>query len=198
MAIAVLIEATFPQTERSHLSTPPTNPNAVRYRSGDAGGRGAISESMPDQATDRTVTKDIKPKTENRTDARDIEPKTRSSNCQTRIKLESGDDLGVKSPIHPTECVELRDPSAEGATATTPQDAEADDETYYHESGDLSAEDLEGNLAVLPEIPISTTAKVSIEDLQIVRSGDAGITTDVFQTGIADDPDRESVLGPRS
>ncbi|OWY96515.1 reverse transcriptase [Phytophthora megakarya] len=30
------------------------------------------------------------------------------------------------------------------------------------------------------------------------RSGDAGATTDVFQTGIADDPDRESVLGRRS
>ncbi|OWY92095.1 reverse transcriptase, partial [Phytophthora megakarya] len=33
-------------------------------------------------------------------------------------------------------------------------------------AGDFSAEDLEGNLAVLPEIPISTTVKVSIEDLQ--------------------------------
>ncbi|OWZ03460.1 LOW QUALITY PROTEIN: reverse transcriptase [Phytophthora megakarya] len=31
--------------------------------------------------------------------------------------------------------------------------------------------------------------------LKISRSGDAGATTDVFQTGIADDPDRESVLG---
>ncbi|OWZ07964.1 hypothetical protein PHMEG_00019572 [Phytophthora megakarya] len=34
--------------------------------------------------------------------------------------------------------------------------------------------------------------------LTISRSGDAGATTDVFQTGIADDPDRESVLGRRS
>ncbi|OWY99734.1 reverse transcriptase, partial [Phytophthora megakarya] len=34
--------------------------------------------------------------------------------------------------------------------------------------------------------------------LKISRSGDAGATTDVFQTGIADDPDRESVLGRRS
>ncbi|OWZ01621.1 LOW QUALITY PROTEIN: reverse transcriptase [Phytophthora megakarya] len=54
-----------------------------------------------------------------------------------------------------------------------PQDAEDDDEIYYHKSGDLSAEDLEGNLAVLPEIPISTTAKVSIEDLQVGDSGSA-------------------------
>ncbi|OWZ07922.1 reverse transcriptase [Phytophthora megakarya] len=35
-------------------------------------------------------------------------------------------------------------------------------------------EDLAGNLAVLPEVPISTTAKVSIEDLQV---GDAGSAT---------------------
>ncbi|OWY90535.1 reverse transcriptase, partial [Phytophthora megakarya] len=34
--------------------------------------------------------------------------------------------------------------------------------------------------------------------LKISRSGDAEATTDVFQTGIADDPDRESVLGRRS
>ncbi|OWZ19140.1 reverse transcriptase [Phytophthora megakarya] len=34
--------------------------------------------------------------------------------------------------------------------------------------------------------------------LKISRSGDAGTTTDVFQTGIADDPDLGSVLGRRS
>ncbi|OWY99987.1 reverse transcriptase, partial [Phytophthora megakarya] len=60
-----------------------------------------------------------------------------------------------------------------GATATTPQDAKDDEEIYYHDSGDLSAEDLEGKLAVLPEIPIWTTAKVSIEDLKVGDSGSA-------------------------
>ncbi|OWY98154.1 reverse transcriptase, partial [Phytophthora megakarya] len=34
--------------------------------------------------------------------------------------------------------------------------------------------------------------------VKVSRSGDAGATTDVFQTGLADDPDRESVLGRRS
>ncbi|OWY99112.1 reverse transcriptase [Phytophthora megakarya] len=34
--------------------------------------------------------------------------------------------------------------------------------------------------------------------LRMSRSGDAGATTDVFKTGIADDLDRESVLGRRS
>ncbi|OWZ16416.1 reverse transcriptase [Phytophthora megakarya] len=165
---AAQIEAGFPSPEGGHPFTPPENPNADRYRSGYAGG-GGISESMPDQVIDRTGTKDIKPTTEYQTGTKDIEPKTGNPNCQARIKLESGEAFDVKSPIHPTEGVELQDPSAEGAAATAPQDAEDDDEIYYHESGDLSAEDREGNLSVLPEIPISTTAKVSIVDLQEIE-----------------------------
>ncbi|OWZ10789.1 reverse transcriptase [Phytophthora megakarya] len=73
-----------------------------------------------------------------------------------------------KLPICPTEGVGQRDPPAEGATATTPQNPDDEEEIYYHDSGDPSAGDLEVNLAVLPKIPISTTAKVSIEDLQII------------------------------
>ncbi|OWZ01266.1 reverse transcriptase [Phytophthora megakarya] len=126
---------------------------------------------MPDQDTDRTDTKDVK--TENWTDIKDFEPKKENLNYQTQIKLDPGEAFDAKSPIHPTEGIDLRDPLAERAAATTPQDAEDDEEIYYHESGDLSAEDLEGNLAVLPEIPISTTAKVSIEDLQVGDSGSA-------------------------
>ncbi|OWZ01718.1 reverse transcriptase [Phytophthora megakarya] len=75
---------------------------------------------MPDQTTDRSDTKDTK--TENQTDVGNTEPKTENLNCQTQIKLDTGE---------------------------------------------VAAEDLEGNLTVLPEIPISTTAKVSIEDLQV-------------------------------
>ncbi|OWY91304.1 reverse transcriptase [Phytophthora megakarya] len=123
---------------------------------------------MPDQATDRTATKDIK--TENRTDTKGIEPKTEN---QTQIKLDPGEEPDAKLPICPTEGVGQRDLQAEGATATTPQEADDDEEIYYHDSVNLSAEDLEGNLAVLPEIPISTTAKVSIEDLQVGDSGSA-------------------------
>ncbi|OWY92352.1 reverse transcriptase, partial [Phytophthora megakarya] len=117
-------------------------------------------------------TKDIK--TENRTGCKNIEPKTENPNGQTQIKPDPGEGFDVKSPILPTEGVEPRDPLADGAAATTPQDAEDDDEIYCHESGDLSAEDLEENLVVLPQIPISTTVKVSIEDLQ---EGDSGSAT---------------------
>ncbi|OWZ11742.1 reverse transcriptase [Phytophthora megakarya] len=90
-----------------------------------------------------------------------------------QIKLESGKGFVAKSQIHPTEGFELRYPSAGGAAANPPHGAEADDEINYHESGDLSAEDPEENRPVLPEIPISTTAKVSIEDLQMGDSGSA-------------------------
>ncbi|OWY99437.1 reverse transcriptase [Phytophthora megakarya] len=119
---------------------------------------------MPDQATDRTGTKDIK--TEDRTGIKDIEPKAEN---QTQIRLDQGQiklDPDAIPPICHTESVEQRDPPTKGPAATNSQDAEDEVEIYYHDSGDLSPEDLEGNLAVLPEIPISTTAKVSIEDLQ--------------------------------
>ncbi|OWZ01402.1 hypothetical protein PHMEG_00027216 [Phytophthora megakarya] len=73
IADATQIEAESPDPERGRPSTPTTSPDADRYLSRDAEG-GGISESMPDQATDRTDIKDIK--TENRTGIKDIEPKT--------------------------------------------------------------------------------------------------------------------------
>ncbi|OWY99117.1 reverse transcriptase, partial [Phytophthora megakarya] len=160
MADATRIEEELPDPGRGCPPTPTTSPDPDRYRSGDAEGSG-IHESMPDQATDRTGTNDFEPKTEN----------------QTQIRLDQGQiklDPDAKLPICPTEGVEQRDPPAEGPAATTSQDAEEKEvEIYYHDSGDLSAEDLEGNLAVLPKIPISTTAKVSIEDLQVGDSRSA-------------------------
>ncbi|OWY93760.1 Eukaryotic/viral aspartic protease [Phytophthora megakarya] len=188
------IGAECPDPGRGCPSAPATIPNPDRNLAGDA--EGGISESMPDQATDRTDAKDIEPKTED----------------QTQIILDQGQiKLGpdAKLPICPTEGVRQRDPPAEGTTsqdtedearsnsiptqnsrsglprasnndlpaegpaATTSQDTEDEVEIYYHDSGDLSAEYLEGNLAVLPEIPISTTAEVSIEDLHVGDSGSA-------------------------
>ncbi|OWZ01850.1 hypothetical protein PHMEG_00026691 [Phytophthora megakarya] len=175
MADATQIEAEPPDPERGCPSTPTPFPAADRYLGGVTEG-GGISESMPDQATDRRDTNDIK--TENLTDTKDIEPKTENQTQiqldQVQIKLDPDEEPDAKLPICPTKGVEQRDLPAEGATATTPQDAEDDEEIYYHDSGDLSAEDLEGNLAVLPKIQISTTAKGSIEDLQV---GDSGSTT---------------------
>ncbi|OWZ02040.1 hypothetical protein PHMEG_00026468, partial [Phytophthora megakarya] len=46
-----------------------------------------------------------------------------------------------------------------------PAEIQEDAEGYYHEGGCLSAEDLEGQMAILPEI-VSTTEEVKIEDVQ--------------------------------
>ncbi|OWZ08872.1 hypothetical protein PHMEG_00018517 [Phytophthora megakarya] len=85
---------------------------------------------MPDQATNRTDTKDIK--TENQTGTKDIEPETENQTQiqldQAQIKLDPGEEPDAKLPICPTEGAGQRDPPAEGATATTPQDAEGDEE----------------------------------------------------------------------
>ncbi|OWY91979.1 reverse transcriptase, partial [Phytophthora megakarya] len=159
MADATQIEAELPDPGRGCPPALSISPDPDRYPGGDAEG-GGVRESMPDQATDWPGTKDTEPKTEN----------------QTQIQLDQGQiklDPEAIPPICPTEGVEQRDPPAEGPAATTSQDTEDEVEIYYHDSGDLSAEDLEGNLAVLPEIPISKTAEVSIEDLQVGDSGSA-------------------------
>ncbi|OWZ13196.1 LOW QUALITY PROTEIN: hypothetical protein PHMEG_00013526 [Phytophthora megakarya] len=125
-----------------------------------------IEAGFPDLDRGHTSTppENPNPKTENR---------TQIQLDQAQIKPDPGEEHDGKFPISPTKGVGQRYPLAEGATATSPQDAEDDEEIYYHDSGDLSAEGLEGNLAVLPEIPISTTAKVSIEELKVGHSGSA-------------------------
>ncbi|OWZ12633.1 LOW QUALITY PROTEIN: reverse transcriptase [Phytophthora megakarya] len=172
------IEAEFPDPEGGHPSTPSENPNVDRYRSGDVGGSRITCRTRPPigQTPRISIREHAGPghrsdrhqgyqygKSDWHQGYRAKNGKSELSNPQTQIKLDPGEGFDVKSPIHPTKGVELRDPLAEGAP-TTPQNPEDDDEIYYR--GDLTAEDLEGNLAVLPEIPISTTAKVSIEDLQ--------------------------------
>ncbi|GMF37390.1 unnamed protein product [Phytophthora fragariaefolia] len=47
-----------------------------------------------------------------------------------------------------------------------PDDSTADEQVCYHESGDLHAEDVAAEMAVLPEV-ISTTEEVTIEDVQV-------------------------------
>ncbi|GMF35588.1 unnamed protein product [Phytophthora fragariaefolia] len=54
-----------------------------------------------------------------------------------------------------------------------PDDSTADEQVCYHESGDLHAEDVAAEMAVLPEVT-STTAEVTIEDIQV---GDPDINT---------------------
>ena len=46
-----------------------------------------------------------------------------------------------------------------------------DESTYYHEEGELFAEDVEQHMAVLPEVTTSTT-EITIDDVQV---GDPGV-----------------------
>ncbi|OWZ09950.1 LOW QUALITY PROTEIN: reverse transcriptase [Phytophthora megakarya] len=93
-------EAEFPDPGRGCPSTPTTSPDADQYLSGNAEG-GGIRENIPDQATDRTDTKDIK--TGNLTDTKDIEPKTEKQTQmqldQGQIKLDPGEEPDAKLPI---------------------------------------------------------------------------------------------------
>ncbi|KAE9181568.1 hypothetical protein PF005_g22835 [Phytophthora fragariae] len=55
-----------------------------------------------------------------------------------------------------------------------PEDSTATDQVYFHEGGGLAAEDFEQELAVIPEIVISLTDEVSIEDIKV---GDLTVNT---------------------
>ncbi|OWZ00830.1 reverse transcriptase [Phytophthora megakarya] len=52
---------------------------------------------------------------------------------------------------------------------TWDSDQDYDDCVYYHEGSDLYAEDVDGQMAVLPEVPV-TTEDVKIEDIQLCGS----------------------------
>ncbi|GMF38646.1 unnamed protein product [Phytophthora fragariaefolia] len=64
-------------------------------------------------------------------------------------------------------------PDPTGSLDPGPDDSTADEQVCYHESGDLHAEDVAAEMAVLPEVT-STTEEVTIEDIQV---GDPDINT---------------------
>ncbi|CAH0489054.1 unnamed protein product [Peronospora farinosa] len=59
----------------------------------------------------------------------------------------------------------------EGEFSTKSEEVKLESPTYYHESGELYAEDVDQHMAVLPEIGPST-AEVTIDDIQV---GDPGV-----------------------
>ncbi|OWZ07813.1 reverse transcriptase [Phytophthora megakarya] len=60
-------------------------------------------------------------------------------------------------------------PDASDLDLTWDSDQDYDECVYYHEESDLYAEDVDGQLAVLPEVPV-TTEDVKIEDIQLCGS----------------------------
>ncbi|OWY98393.1 reverse transcriptase [Phytophthora megakarya] len=62
-------------------------------------------------------------------------------------------------------------PDASDLDLTWSSDQDYDECVYYHEGSDLYAEDVDGQMAVLPEVPV-TTEDVKIEDIQLCGSDD--------------------------
>ncbi|OWY93352.1 reverse transcriptase, partial [Phytophthora megakarya] len=60
-------------------------------------------------------------------------------------------------------------PNISDLDLTWDSDRDYDECVYYHEGSDLYAEDVDGQLAVLPEVP-ATTEDVRIEDIQLCGS----------------------------
>ena len=60
------------------------------------------------------------------------------------------------------------------------EDGKPESTTYYHESGELFAEEVDHHMAVLPEI-VSSTAEVTIDDIQV---GDPGVLLTEDQEGL--------------
>ncbi|OWY97019.1 reverse transcriptase [Phytophthora megakarya] len=57
-------------------------------------------------------------------------------------------------------------PDASDLDLTWSSDQDYDECVYYHEGSDLYAEDVDGQIAVLPEVPV-TTEDAKIEDIQL-------------------------------
>ncbi|OWZ15985.1 reverse transcriptase [Phytophthora megakarya] len=66
-------------------------------------------------------------------------------------------------------------PGTSDLDLTLNSDPGYDECVYYHEGSDLYAEDVDGQMAVLPEVPV-TTEDVRIEDIQLcdITTGYAG------------------------
>ena len=60
------------------------------------------------------------------------------------------------------------------------EDGKPECSAYYHESGELFAEEVDQHMAVLPEI-VSSTAEVTIDDIQV---GDPGVPLTEDQEGV--------------
>ncbi|OWY92401.1 reverse transcriptase, partial [Phytophthora megakarya] len=73
-----------------------------------------------------------------------------------------------KTDMDPSTGVEDQ-PGTSDLDLTWDSDQDYDECVYYHEGSDLYAEDVDGQMAVLPEVPV-TTEDVKIEDIQLCGS----------------------------
>ncbi|KAE9180473.1 hypothetical protein PF005_g23258 [Phytophthora fragariae] len=84
-------------------------------------------------------------------------------------KAEPPGEVPIPEQIVEAETGVVREVPISESTAKPglPEDTTATDQAYFHEGGGVSAEDFERELAVIPEIVISLTDEVSIEDIKV-------------------------------
>ncbi|OWZ05862.1 reverse transcriptase [Phytophthora megakarya] len=84
------------------------------------------------------------------------------------------EDVESEVPLKPAvERSEYKTPHQPGASdldLTWDLDQDCDECVYYHERSDLYAEGVDGQIAVLPEVPV-TTEDMKIDDIQLCESG---------------------------
>ncbi|OWY94781.1 LOW QUALITY PROTEIN: reverse transcriptase, partial [Phytophthora megakarya] len=83
-----------------------------------------------------------------------------SGKCATSVPQKTG--------VDPSPVVENQ-PDTSDPDLTWDSDQDYDECVYYHEGSDLYAEDVDGQMAVLPEVPVATE-DVGIEDIQLCGS----------------------------
>ena len=123
--------------------------NAVRKEPEQSGKEDGVAEEVTTHADDRELT----------------DPLQRQSSCQAEeIKIEDRE-------VHGQSTLSDADPGTVTIDDKTMRNTTSDDSTYYHEGGELFAEDVEQHMAVLPEVTASKT-EITIDDIQV---GDPGI-----------------------
>ncbi|OWZ18151.1 hypothetical protein PHMEG_0007808 [Phytophthora megakarya] len=105
---------------------------------------------------------------ETTTDARSEDMEIEAGGRATRVQNSAHDTPEVKADVD--QVSEGRDqPDASDLDFTWDSDQDYDECVYYHEASDLSVEDVDRQMAVLPEVPV-TTEDVKIEDIQLCGS----------------------------
>ena len=123
--------------------------NAVRKEPEESGKEDGVAEEGTTHADDHKLT----------------DPLQRQSSCQAEeIKIEDRE-------VHGQSTLSDADPGTVTIDDKTMRNTTSDDSTYYHEGGELFAEDVEQHMAVLPEVTASKT-EIKIDDIQV---GDPGI-----------------------
>ncbi|OWZ18312.1 LOW QUALITY PROTEIN: reverse transcriptase [Phytophthora megakarya] len=115
-----------------------------------------------------------------------------------RDRLNQKDTASMSQKKHEDwAAVPENQPETSDLDLTWSSDRDFDECMYYHEGCDLYAEDVNGQLAVLPEGPV-TTEDVRIEDIQLCRSDNQTpkSTDSVSGSGSFNIPDRQEKCTP--